>query len=370
MPNLFEHLCDSIFSDICGNLDVKKALVLSLFAGTAKFDKECSDIHIRDHIHVLILGNRCSQKNLFLKCLTTLMKTSCYIVGNCSSVKLMTVRSNNKQKTLEQGALVSLERSKLNYEVCMLNLFSIYLLEFVCIDELEKMNRTQQQIVIQSIEHKKIGVKDYNEFLFYPSNVSIIAAANLITNEFDYSKTIEQNVQITLDLISKFDLVFLIDENSKEYDELVYEKEVKRFCKVTQSESLFDQNILQFFDDESGNFGQTNFLNGNLLSLDIIYKYISHCYKYIHPVIGKNMKNILRDFCLSKISSTVLSKLRIFESLCRLVEAHAKLFMKPEVEENDLVAIVQILQNSLIFIQLQTRKNCSNYIFSLIILIN
>lgn len=97
VPDLFQLLCDSIFPNITGNDQIKKGLVLSLFGGTEKFDPECECVHVRDYIHVLLLGSRCSQKNQILKSITSLMnETSCYLVGSCSSLKL--IATNTKRR--------------------------------------------------------------------------------------------------------------------------------------------------------------------------------------------------------------------------------------------------------------------------------
>lgn len=67
---------------------------------------------MRNHIHVLLLGNRCTQKNNLLKNVTKLTDDLYYIVGNCSSVKLLASFSNKKETN---GALISERRSKSNY---------------------------------------------------------------------------------------------------------------------------------------------------------------------------------------------------------------------------------------------------------------
>lgn len=98
MPDLLQLLCDSIFPHITGNNQIKKALVLALFNGTEKFDAECDAIYIRDYIHVLLLGSRCSQKNQFLKSITLLMdEKSSYLVGSCSSLKLIATNAKRRK---------------------------------------------------------------------------------------------------------------------------------------------------------------------------------------------------------------------------------------------------------------------------------
>lgn len=219
------------------------------------------------------------------------------------------------------------------------------------------MTNIQQQVIIQSIEHQKIGIKDDNELLFCPSNVSIMAVANLNTADYNPSKSIEQNVRINLDLISKFDLVFLLDENVTHYDELIYEKEIKRLLNFSESSSALDDTLKELMELENNSLNEKIFQDGNLLSPQIIYKYILYCFDYVHPAISANMKSAIQYSCVHEINSTVTSKLRIYETICRLAEAHAKLFMRQEVSEQDLSAVIEIIQSSLTLAQVETRKN-------------
>ncbi|KAJ6225855.1 hypothetical protein RDWZM_004400 [Blomia tropicalis] len=208
------------------------------------------------------------------------------------------------------------------------------------------MSKVQQQVIIQSIEHKKIGIRNEYELLFYSSNVSFIAVANLNSNEYDSSKSIQQNVKINNELISKFDLIFNIeDEDSNQNIELIYQEEVKRIHHNNSS-----------FSNESNQSEKTNFIfcEDNLISSQFVYQYISYCFQNVHPIMCENIKEMLKHFCLQETSQITPSKLRLFESISRLIEAHAKLFMREEVIKQDLLAAIDIFQASLTMSKEQT----------------
>lgn len=231
---------------------------------------------------------------------------------------------------------------------------NVCLLGIVCIDELEKMDRYQQQVLIQSIEHEKIGIKNnLNGFLFCPSNISMIMAANLKSEKYNYSKSQYQNVKIAPELFGKFDLIFLLNSHSNE-DEDTFEKEFKKGNSFTgnsvETDSLIDLSVY-----ETQCIGKIIFKENRFLSLSTIRNYVAYCYHYVHPVIDENTKNYIIKICTNEFTSSfVLSKLRVYETLLRLSEAHAKLFMRAQVTKDDVKMAKTIMKSSFCFAEIKT----------------
>ena len=218
----------------------------------------------------------------------------------------------------------------------MYTLLFLFSIEIVCIDELEKMSKMQQQVILQAVEHQQIGVRQGEEFLFHPAKVSIVATANLPANGYDFSKTIGQNVRVSLDLIYKFDLVFQVIENSK-HDAEAYSKELAKFFEANKEDVTFK-------------------LDNDLIPLSIVYRYITYCFDHVHPTVSGKVRDMVQGFCTTEVMVGPLSKLRVFETLSRLVEAHAKLFMRQQAIEQDFFDVIDILRSSLTLTKSHTRK--------------
>jgi DNA replicative helicase MCM subunit Mcm2 (Cdc46/Mcm family) len=101
-------MTSSLCPQIYGHEMVKSALVLSLFGGTNKVDKEDNSIRIRGQIHILIVGDHGSGKDLLLKSVNSISHKSQYVFGNTSTLNGLTaniVKHKNKH-FIEKGSLL------------------------------------------------------------------------------------------------------------------------------------------------------------------------------------------------------------------------------------------------------------------------
>lgn len=220
---------------------------------------------------------------------------------------------------------------------------------------------------MQSINHKYIGVQDSSgQVVFHPSKVSIIANANLQFGEYHFDKSIEKNTRVSSDLITTFDLIFLVDnENSNDCrnDVLEYqvgkiliqkaavEKSKAQKCGVSQVSANF-ASLVELH--QSGQLvGGEKILQDDsdkLLSLPLIRKYILYCSEFVHPTVDENMKKTIQQYVsreVTKRSEYKLSLLRVYETFVRLVEAHAKLYMRQDVTHDDALAVLEILDKTM-----------------------
>lgn len=114
----------SIAPSIYGHRDVKRAIAMSLFGGTAKQAR--GDMRIRGDINVLLLGDPGTAKSQFLKYVEKTSHRAIYATGQGASAVGLTASvhrdSVTREWTLEGGALVLADKG-----VCL-------------IDEFDKMN--------------------------------------------------------------------------------------------------------------------------------------------------------------------------------------------------------------------------------------
>ncbi|KAI4497155.1 hypothetical protein M0802_007639 [Mischocyttarus mexicanus] len=334
MPNVFSSLVHSLCPSIYGHEMIKAGLVLSLFGGNAKRKG------LRDHIHVLIVGDPGLGKSQMLQACSRVSVKGVYICGNSSTSSGLTVTLTKENGTndfaLEPGALVLADRG------CC------------CIDEFDKMS-VQHQALLESMEQQSVTVAKSGILCSLPSRTSVLAAANHVGGRYDKSKTILKNLNISQPLLSRFDLIFLLLDNpDKQRDHLI--------CKHIMSShiNLNDKKENTLSNDQSklpvslNNSLKEKLMFSSIESKDIIpqiilKKYILYARQYVHPKLTVKAAEVLQKYYLElRLRNAELGGIPIYnrqlEAMIRLTEARAKLELRVEATELDALEVVKILE--------------------------
>nr|CDP92779.1 Bm9143 [Brugia malayi] len=298
--NFYELLAYSIAPEIYGHLDVKKSLLLALEGGV---DKNVNGMKVRGCINILLMSDPGVAKSQLLSYVDRLTIRSQYTTGRGSfGVGLMAAVMKDPatgEMTLEGGALVLADQG-----IC-------------CIDEFDKMMDADRTAIHEVTEQQtaKAGI-----LTTLNARVSIIAAANPAFGRYNPKKSIEHNVDLPAALLSRFDLLWLIqDRPDRESDKRLAEHITYVHMKGLEPERE----------------------GMKPLDMSLIRRYIALC-KRKQPVIEEKLRDRLVDMYVDlrkdarNNRNSVFTSPRSLLAVIRLSSALARLRLSDVVQSSDI----------------------------------
>lgn len=335
--DFYTRMASSLAPEIYGHLDVKKALLLLLVGGV---DRTPDGMKIRGNINICLMGDPGVAKSQLLGYIDRLAVRSQYTTGRGSSGVGLTAAVMKDPLTgemmLEGGALVLADQG-----VC-------------CIDEFDKMAENDRVAIHEVMEQQTISIAKAGIMTCLNARVSILAAANPAYGRYNPRRTIEQNIQLPAALLSRFDLLWLIQDKPDRDNDLRLAKH------ITFVHSHLKQPPSRI----------------KALDMSLIRRYISLC-KRKNPVITPELSEYfvnayveLRREALNRKDQTFTSARNLL-GILRLSTALARLRLADEVDKDDVQEALRLVEMSKDSLNLTEQKtthvpNTSDKIFALI----
>jgi replicative DNA helicase Mcm len=310
-PNVFDKIINSTAPSIQGYRDVKEAIALQLFGGSAKLLEDKT--RIRGDIHILIVGDPGIGKSQMLKYVSKLAPRGIYTSGKGTSGVGLTaaaVRDELGGWSLEAGALVLGDRGN------------------VCVDELDKMRPEDRSAIHEALEQQTISIAKAGIMATLNSRCSVLAAANPKYGRFDRFKPTAEQINLPSTILSRFDLIFVIEDKPD-----------------PERDKRLASHILRIHKDTSIPFE---------IEPELLRKYIAYARKEIHPKLTKEAMRVLQEFYVGmrggmdeEEDSPVTITARQLEALVRLSEASARIRLGHEVTDYDARRAILLQQKCL-----------------------
>ncbi len=310
-PWIHRNIMRSIAPSIYGYETIKESIMYIVFGGVPK---HLADIRIRGELNILLVGDPGTAKSQLLQYVAAIAPRGLYTSGRGTTAAGLTaavLRERGGGMTLEAGALVLADKG------------------VACIDEIDKMRPEDRVAIHEAMEQHTVSVAKGGIVATLNARTAILAAANPSLGRYDSYKTVAENINLPVTILSRFDLIFVLkDVPEKELDEKM------------------STHILEIHRKKTAPLETP-------IPSDLLRKYISYA-KNIKPSLTDEAMDRLRDFYLEmravteKIEgSPIAITARQLESLVRLAEARARIALRKEVTAEDAEAAIVIMNKSL-----------------------
>lgn len=280
--------------------DIKLSILLQLVGGV-KTRK-------RGDINQLLVGDPSMAKSELLKASRRLTQKSVFTSGRGASAAGLTigiVELPNGRKVAQAGVMALCSGGH------------------AMIDEFDKMNPSDRSAMHEAMEQQTVSIAKAGINLTLPAQTSVMAAANPIYGKYDLERNLAENLNLPPPLLTRFDFIWLLVD-----------------VVNSQDDTSKAQHILSSYDMEYENTGMPE---------DKLMAYLNYA-RQLKPTLSKSthlkLISVYNNMRSKSTSESITVGVRQLEALVRFSMARAKLLLKSEVDEDDVLAVTELLKSS------------------------
>lgn len=199
-------LSQSVAPEVYGHEAIKKGVLFLLVGGVEKRTGR-ENMKLRGDVNMCVVGDPGTAKSQVLKWVQGFAPRAVYASGKTSSAAGLTAsvqrdKDSSGNAVIEAGALMLADMG-----VC-------------CIDEFDKMADQDMVAIHEAMEQQTISIAKAGIQATLHARASVLAACNPRSGRYDPSKTFAQNVRLSAPILSRFDMCFIMVDDT-ENDEVV-----------------------------------------------------------------------------------------------------------------------------------------------------
>ncbi|GIX63550.1 DNA replication licensing factor MCM6, putative [Babesia caballi] len=332
--NTIERLASCIAPNIWGHGEIKKGILLMMVGGV---HKSSANAKLRGDINMCLVGDPSTAKSQFLKFVESFAPRAIFTSGRGSSAAGLTAAVHHDpdsgEYVLEAGALMYADQG-----IC-------------CIDEFDKMNDRDRVAIHEAMEQQTISIAKAGIQATLNARASVLAVCNPRYGRYDPSKSFASNVNLPPPLLSRFDLLYTMQ------DEAVEDVDAKIAWHITGLHGPGAYRSSELVEDPAQRESEEIPFESDFtppLTLDELKLYIELA-KRVKPLMQDDAKHRLAHFYVGLRNGDAQSAkrslrmtVRQLESLIRLSEAVARLNFSDFVEVRHVEEAYNIFKSSLL----------------------
>ena len=316
--DIYDLFSQSIAPSIFGMSRVKESLMLQLFGGVARLNPDGT--RNRGDIHILLMGDPGVAKSQLLDYMSKISPRGQFTSGQSASAAGLTAAAVQDSAadgrwTLEAGALVLAD------------------LGLAAIDEFDKMNETDRSSMHEAMEQQTISISKAGINASLRTRCAVLAAANPKSGKFEPVSDIPFTAQINLapPLVSRFDIIWLLTDIAEQEKDAKIARHIINNRLLGTSELLVNQGSAPDPSRKSSAGMKKSQEGDEILSKDLIRKYIAYSKRSIHPKLEEEARNRIVAFYVEtrkkggESSDSVSITARSLEAVARMAEASARI---------------------------------------------
>lgn len=334
-PNIRERFIASMAPSIYGMRHVKTAIATSMMGGQSKLT--AGKHRIRGDINTLIVGDPGLAKSQFLKYVEQTFPRAVYTTGKGASAVGLTAavtRDEHGDFCLEGGAMVLADDG-----MCL-------------IDEFDKMNDNDRTSLHEAMEQQSISISKAGIVATLKARCAVVAVANPTEGRYDPQRTFAQNVNLTDPILSRFDMLCVLrDESDTVQDERLADHVVASHIRSHPEATADDKKLKPKLAQKAEHVEP--------IDQDLLKYYIIYARQHVKPSIAgvdmEKVANFYKDIRAEAFrSGGAPMTARHVDSLMRIAEANAKMELRQHVSNKDVDNAIGVMLES--FIQSQKHQ--------------